>query len=93
MDLHIKDVFQKFIKEEKKFGDSYYSEKIKQLWQTHYNYSITSRTTAIDFKNGKLTITVNSSPLKHELFNNRDKIVDRLNQLLEKDVIKLIYLN
>lgn len=92
MDLHIKDVFNKLVKQEQKFGDQYYTERIGRIWQDSFNSSITRRTSNIKFSKGKLTIHVNSSSLKHDLFINRDKIVDKLNRLLGEDVVQIIHL-
>ena len=92
MDLHIRDVFKKLVKQEQKFGDEYYTERLSRVWQDSFNSSITSRTSDIKFSKGKLTICVNSSSLKHDLFINRDKIVAKLNSILGEDVVQIVHL-
>lgn len=91
MDLHIKDVLKKYIKEEP-IGETYYNQKIKSYWEESMNATISSRTTGIYLKGGELTITVNSGPLRHELFLSRMSLLDQINEHLGQRVIQRITL-
>lgn len=90
MDLHIKDVLKNYIKKDKKVGDAYYTQKIKAFWLEEFSQSITSRTTSLKFVNGKLYLKVNSAPLRHELFNNRQMLIDKINVHLDEDILHVI---
>lgn len=91
MDLHIKDVLKKYIKQDKRIEDAYYSNKILEIWKNQFSESISKRTVSLKFHKGKLTVKVDSAPLRNELFNNREKIIQRLNEFLSEDIIKLLY--
>lgn len=90
MDHHIKDVLKRYINQDEKIGDVYYSQKIRDYWKTNFAESIVSRTTSMQYHNGKLTIKVDSAALRHELFMNRKKIAERINNFLEEDKINVI---
>ena len=93
MDFHIKDVLKKYIKTDRKISDAYYSESIRKYWSLRYNNSITSRTREIIFKGGKLTVKVDSAALRHELFNNRQKIIDQINDELGERIVMVLDLS
>lgn len=91
MDLHIKDVLKKYIKEEP-VGETYLNQKIKTYWETEMSPTISSRTTRILLKGNELTIAVSSAPLRHELFLNRDKLIVKINDHLEQDVVHTLWI-
>jgi len=90
MDLHIKDVLKNYIKKDRKVGDAYYTQKIKSFWNKEISQSITSRTSSIKYVNGKLYLKVTSAPLRHELFNNRQQLMDKINVFLDEDIVHVI---
>ena len=92
MDLHIKDVLQKYIQTDQKVGDQYYSQKIRDFWKDRFADSIVQRTQEIQFSNGKLTVRIESAPLRHELFINRQKIKDQVNEYLQEQIVHLVIL-
>ncbi len=91
MDLHIKDVLKNYIKKDKAIGDAYYSQKIKAYWTESLSESITSRIHHISFKSGKLIVKTYSSPLRNELFNNREQLRLKINKHLGEEVVNLIH--
>ncbi len=93
MDLHIRDVLKKYIKQDKRVGDAYYTQKINSFWKMELGDSINSRTSELRYKNGKLSISVTSAPLRHELFNNREKLIIRINAFLKEDIVHVIDLS
>ena len=88
MDLHIKDVLKKIIQEDGSFGDQYYQQKISSFWKSRYAASIRERTRSIRYDNGHLRVTIDSAPLRHELFTSRDKIKDEINAHLQEDLVR-----
>ncbi|MFT4567303.1 MAG: hypothetical protein ACI9FN_002269 [Saprospiraceae bacterium] len=91
MDLHIKDVIQKFINEEQ-IGDIYYAQKIRTYIKEEMNASISSRITRVEYADGWLTLWVNSSTLRHDLFLNKVTIIEKINNHLERSVVRLLKL-
>ena len=89
MDLHIKDVLKQYVnKGSLKHG--LYTQKINDYWHEQMSPSIVSRTKSIIFEKGVLTLIFDSSPLKNELFNNRDRIKELINTHLEEEVIHVV---
>ncbi len=89
MDLHIKDVIKKYIKDEP-IGDIYHAQKIRSYISKEMSPSISSRISSVDFKDGRLTLYVDSAPLRHDLFNNRDTIRKKINDFLDGEVVRLV---
>ena len=82
MDRHIKDVLQNFVRK-KEIEDGYLTQKIAKFWNERMGATITKRTSKIDFKKNRLSIYLDSAPLKQELFMNKGKIKDIINEHLE----------
>ena len=62
----------------------------KQLiasWEKIMGKSVANRTTRIRFKDKKLFVFLNSSPLREELFNSRDRIRIMLNEEAGAEVV------
>lgn len=91
MDLHISDVLKKYVKEGT-VGEVYLNQKIRTYWEEEMSKTISSRTTSIILKSDELTIRVNSAPLRHELFVNRQKLIFKINEHLGQDVVRLLWL-
>ncbi len=92
MDLHIKDVLKNYIKKDKVVGDAYYTQKIKEYWDSSLSKSITSRIHHISYKSGKLIVKTYSSPLRNELFNNREQLRKKINDHIGEPIVNLIQL-
>ena len=87
MDLHIKDVLKKMIREDKKVGNGYYTEKVRHFWKNELSESISKRTKDIRYTNGTLILKLESAALRQELFNNKESLISRLNEFLGEEVI------
>jgi len=76
-----------------KLSSGLYEAKIQGTWETVMGKTIARYTKSINLKGGKLYLTIESAPLKNELFYSREKIKDIFNKELGADVIKevLIY--
>lgn len=90
MDLHIKDVLKKYIKQDHIIGDAYYAQKIRKFWLDILGESINARTAELSFNNGKLSARITSAPLRHELFNNRKQLIEKINEYLKEEVVYII---
>ena len=67
--------FQKFLKSEnldKKFQE----KQLIQSWERLMGTTIASRTTSVEVRNQVLYVKVTSAPLKQEMLNSRDKILE-----------------
>jgi len=73
--------------------DSYHlREKVNEMrllqnWEQLFGKTISKYTEKIYVHNKKLYLTINSAPLRHELMYSRDKIVERINEVIEKDFV------
>src|SRR3954462_3939292 len=54
--------------------------KLIASWEKVMGPTVANRTTRIYFRDKKLFVYVNSAPLREELFNGRDKIIQLLNE-------------
>ncbi|MBJ2175260.1 DUF721 domain-containing protein [Aureibaculum sp. A20] len=66
---------------------------IKEAWAEVMGSGVVSYTTDVQFRNGILTVKLNSSVLREELSYGKEKIVKLLNEKLNKMLIKSVKLN
>lgn len=57
-------------------------------WNKIMGQAIANRTSKIEIRNNVLVVTLNSAPLKHELNNSRQKVMDLLEKEFGKPVVK-----
>ena len=69
-----------------------YEAKIQAMWETLMGRSISRHTTQIQLKGSRLYLTIDSAPLKNELFYSRDKICEVVNKELKKDILKDVFI-
>ena len=62
--------------------------EIDKAWPQLMGSMISTHTRSLHLQDGKLTITLDSAPLRHELSYSKEKIKDLLNEHLAKQVIK-----
>lgn len=68
-------------------------EKVNEMrlvnkWEELFGKTISKHTQKIFVNNKKLYLTISSAPLRQELLYSREKIVQRINESIEKDFIK-----
>ncbi len=71
-----------------KHKDALLRHHIHQTWNDMMGPGIASKTQKVGFIRGKLVLSIDSAPLRHELHMNRDKIAARLNEKLGEGVVK-----
>ncbi len=86
MDRHIKDILSRYVRKDK-ISDGYFTSKIQETWHEIMPKLVVDLTEKLVFRKGILTIYVQSAPLKHELFSNRESIKDRFNQHLAEIIV------
>ena len=57
-------------------------------WEKIMGKTVASRTEKIYFKDKRLFVKLNSSPLKHDLMLNKQKIVDLINSEIKENVVE-----
>ena len=62
------------------------------MWEAVMGRSVARHTTNVQLKGDRLYVTVDSSPLRNELFYSRLKIRDVINFELGTDVIKDVFI-
>jgi hypothetical protein len=66
--------------------------RIEAMWDSVMGRSVSRHTTNINLKGDRLYVTVDSAPLRNELFYSRTKIKEVINQELGVDVIKDVFI-
>ncbi len=87
MDQHIKDVLNSYVSDSK-ITKGYYRVKIEEYWKSNMSQGIVDLTEYVLYRNGIVTIRINSAPLKNELFNSRARIQQLLNEFFNKEIVK-----
>ncbi len=75
-----------------KIRDRFDQEKIKMVWEKVMSKMIASRTRKIYLKSGKLYVEFDSAPLKQELMGSRGKMVELINEELQRKTVSEIIL-
>ncbi len=65
-------------------------KKIEQVWRETNNAYVVERTRKVSFREGKLILYIDSAPLKQELFNSREQILEKVNKALAADIVQEI---
>lgn len=79
----ISDMLKKY-----QLEDGLWSAKIIEAWGNTMLPAVVQRTNALTFKQGLLTVYLNSAVLKTELSHIRGELIDQLNQALGQEVIR-----
>jgi len=86
-DKEIKDLVSNFI-DAFNLRPKYVEYKIRTFWKEEMSPMVNRYTTDIKFKNKILYVHISSAAVKHDLYTDRNKIVDLLNDYLEEEYIK-----
>ncbi|OWY21069.1 DUF721 domain-containing protein [Sphingobacteriales bacterium UPWRP_1] len=62
--------------------------RVQTCWEEVMGKTIAHQTGNLQVKNGVLYLSITSAPLKQELYFNREKIVQRLNERIGEEHIK-----
>jgi hypothetical protein len=87
VDQHIKDILKQYVKSGS-LENGITTRRIEEYWTATMGSTVTSRTHKMQFFNGILTIYFDSAALKNEMFNNRDKVRQIINEYLEGDIVR-----
>ncbi|MBX7107075.1 MAG: DUF721 domain-containing protein [Chitinophagales bacterium] len=66
--------------------------KLLQHWESLFGKTISKYTEKMFVSNKKLYLTINSAPLRQELMYNRQVMMERINEAIEKDFIREVVL-
>jgi hypothetical protein len=66
------------------------SVRIREVWEQQMGTSILAYTEEIMLKNNTLFVTLSSAVLREELSYGKEKIINLLNESLDKEVVKKI---
>ncbi len=86
-----KDAFDDMLHNEK-WKSQYFRANIQKDWETIFGSLISKYTTEIRLANKKLYISVSSAPLRQELFNEKEKVIYRINNFYEEEIVKELIL-
>lgn len=65
---------------------------VRKAWEKIMDNGVNNYTTAIELRNETLYVSLSSSVLREELSHGKSKIIDMLNEELNKDLVKNIVL-
>ena len=87
----IKNIIESFV-EQDNISDGIFNIKIQKAWENSVEKKILDYTKEIYVKGEILYIKVSNPILKQEILYSRQKIINLINEELEKDLIKKIVL-
>ena len=64
--------------------------RIEEAWQKRMGKTVASYTTNVRFSKGTLFVSVKSAPLRQELHQEKEKIIDLLNEEVGEGIIEKI---
>tara|TARA_Y100000816_G_scaffold88392_1_gene60897 strand:+ start:3907 stop:4200 length:294 start_codon:yes stop_codon:yes gene_type:complete len=87
----IKNIIESFV-EQDSISDGIFNIKIQKAWENAVEKKILDYTKEIYVKGDILYIKVSNPILKQEILYSRQKVINLINEELEKDLIKKIVL-
>ena len=87
----IKNIIENFV-EQKSISDGIFNVKIQKAWENAVEKKILDYTKEIYVKGEVLYIKVSNPILKQEILYSKQKVINLINEELEKDLIKKIVL-
>lgn len=87
----IKNIIESFV-EQDSISDGIFNIKIQKAWENAVEKKILDYTKEIYLKGDILYIKVSNPILKQEILYSRQKVINLINEELEKDLIKKIVL-
>ena len=87
----IKNIIESFV-EQDSISDGIFNIKIQKAWENAVEKKILDYTKEIYVKGDILYINVSNPILKQEILYSRQKVINLINEELEKDLIKKIVL-
>ena len=64
----------------------------REAWEKIMGNGVNNYTTAVELRNNTLFVSLSSSVLREELSHGKSRIIDMLNEELDKDLVKNIVL-
>ena len=86
---NIKNILSSIAKDPK-YAGKLDEKKIEKIWRETNQPFVVDRTKKVTFRDGKLFLFIDSAPLKQELFNSRELILNKVNKALGADIVKEI---
>ena len=87
----IKNIIENFV-EQKSISDGIFNVKVQKAWENAVEKKILDYTKEIYVKGEVLYIKVSNPILKEEILYSKQKVINLINEELEKDLIKKIVL-
>tara|TARA_B100000989_G_C19248628_1_gene347171 strand:+ start:285 stop:578 length:294 start_codon:yes stop_codon:yes gene_type:complete len=87
----IKNIIENFV-EQKSISDGIFNVKVQKAWENAVEKKILDYTKEIYVKGEVLYIKVSNPILKQEILYSKQKVINIINEELEKDLIKKIVL-
>ncbi len=90
--LHsLSEALNEFIKENK-LQKGIDKVMVRKAWEKIMDNGVNNYTTAVELRNDTLFVSLSSSVLREELSHGKSRIIDMINEELNKDLVKNIVL-
>lgn len=86
-ELSFQDAMQQFLKQSR-LKSGIQAVRIEALWEEIMGKTIAKYTEKIQIINTTLFVTTNVAPLKNELLYQKEKIIERVNEMMGEVVVK-----
>ena len=83
----LKEILAQFVNS-RPIKQRYTQVSIEEVWGKTLGPTISQYTREIRFRNGMLTVRIDSAPLRQELTYGREKVRNLLNEALGQEVVK-----
>lgn len=91
-DRKISEVLAEYIQKNKRIQIQHNLKHIEDAWRSEMGEMINKYTSGFFIKDGRLSVTISSAPIRSELNMSRHKIVELLNEKIGSSVIKELIL-
>ncbi len=91
-DNNIKNLLKQVIRSNKRLDKGVSQVSIEDAWREQMGDVICSYTERMYFREGVLTVYLNSAPLRSELSMSKDRLIQLLNEACKEDIVKKVIL-
>jgi len=89
-DKNIKEVMGLFLIKNPKIANGISHKSIQDIWKSEMGDVINGYTDRITFKDGTLKVFLNSAPLKREMLNSKEKIIQLINAAAQTNLVLVL---
>lgn len=90
-DQSIRNIIDGVLGKKGKLAKGYQQYSVENIWREVFGSVISKYTASVRYKDGVLTVSITSAPLKQEIMSTKETVIAKMNKRLKyKKVTKLI---